>query len=197
MTPEQAALLEELDAHVTSHSRRTLLEHLKGTHDLLAQWGNPAWLCTAGLFHSIYGTYIFDRKSADLSMRARIREVIGARAEELVFVFCVCDRRRFYDHLGESRIRVRDAVHARDLELDRQSLAALIEIEVANVVEQVPRRSRKKALQAAELYAPAFRRSRDYISPMAAEAAERCFAAVLADAQRLNEARCRSELARE
>ena len=188
MTPGQAALLEELDAHVTSHSRRTLFEHLKGTHDLLAQWGNPPWLCTAGLFHSIYGTYIFEKKSADLSMRARIREVIGVRAEELVFVFCVCDRKCFYDHLGESRIRVRDDVHARELELDRQSLAALIEIEVANVVEQVPYRSRKKALQAAELYAPAFRRSRDYISPMAAEAAERCFAAVLADAQGLSEA---------
>lgn len=182
MNSGQAALLEELDAHVTSHSRRTLLEHLKGTHDLLEQWGNPPWVCAAGLFHSIYGTYIFEKKSADLSMRARIREVIGPQAEQLVYIFCVCDRSRFYDHLGESRFRIRD------LELDRDTLAALIEIEVANVIEQLPRRSRKKALRVAEFYAPAFKRSRDYLTPMAATAAECCFATLFADSKPLNEA---------
>ena len=96
MNPREVALLEELGAHLTSHSRRTLLEHLTGTHDLLAQWGNPPWLCAAGLFHSIYGTYIFDKRSADLSMRVRIREVIGSRAEQLVYLFCASDRSRFY-----------------------------------------------------------------------------------------------------
>ena len=74
-----------------------------------------------------------------------------------------------------------------DLELDGAALAALIEIEVANMVEQIPRRSRKKAVRAAELYAPAFARSRDYISKPAATAAERCFDAVLAESQRVKE----------
>ncbi len=175
------ALLEELDAHVTSHSRRTLLAHLRGTHDLLVEWGNEPHVCVTGLFHSVYGTYVFDKRSADLSKRGRIRDVIGPDAERLVHLFCVTDRRCFYEHLGESRFYLRDTVEDRDLELDQDTLAALIEIEVANMLEQIPRRSRKKARHAAEWYGDASSRSRDYISPLAAKAAERCFTAVLSE----------------
>ena len=178
MSTREIALLEQLGAHVTSHSRRTLIEHLRGTHHLLEEWGNPPHVCAAGLFHSVYGTYVFDKQSADMSMRERIREVIGGDAEWLVYVFCVTDRRCFYDHLGESRFLLRDMVHARELELERDTLAALIEIEVANMIEQIPRRSRKKALRATEFYSQAFARSQDYISTPALEAARACFARV-------------------
>ena len=176
MDPRHIALLEELQAHVTSHSRRTLLAHLKGTHALLVEWENPPAVCVAGLFHSIYGTYLFDRHSADMSMRGRIRDAIGAEAERLVYVFCVTDRRCFYEHLGESSVRLRDIVHDRNLDLDGESLAALIEIEVANVLDQIPYRSKKKALAATELYADAFAHSRDYISTRASRAAQELFA---------------------
>lgn len=181
MNPRQLELLRELDADVTSHSRGTLLEHLQGTHDLLVDWGNAPEVCVAGLFHSIYGTYAFDKQSAELSMREKIRDAIGPDAERLVHLFCVTDRRCFYDHLGESRFTVRDIVEDGDVEMDRDTLAALIEIEVANVVDQVPRRSRKKALRAAQCYAPAFARSGDYISPGAAKAAEQLFSSVLTE----------------
>ena len=181
MNPHQLELLRELDADVTSHSRGTLLEHLQGTHDLLVAWGNAPDICAAGLFHSIYGTYAFDKQSAGLGMREKIRDVIGPDAERLVHLFCVTDRRCFYDHLGESRFAVRDIVEDRDLEMDRDTLAVLIEIEVANVVDQVPRRSRKKALRAAQWYGPAFGRSGDYISAGAARAAQQLFDAVLAN----------------
>jgi hypothetical protein len=182
MNASHSALLEELDAHVTPHSRLTLLEHLKGTCDLLVEWGNRSEVCVAGLFHSIYGTYIFDRQLADLRMRERIREVIGPQAEWLVYVFCVTDRRCFYDHLGETRFRVRDVALRGHLELDREMLAGLIEIEVANVVEQLPRRSMKKARRAAEWCGNAFVRSRSYISAAAANAAAACFAKISARA---------------
>ena len=179
MNADYAALLEKLDAHVTSHSRRTLLDHLQGTHDLLVEWGNEPDVCVAGLFHSIYGTYAFDKRSADMSRRDEIRDVIGAEAERLVYLFCVTDRRCFYEHLGESRFRLRDIVHDRDLDLDGNTLAALIEIEVANMLDQIPHRSQKKARRAAACYADAFTRSEGYISLLAAGAAERCFNTVL------------------
>lgn len=178
MNPRHIALLEELGADVTSHSRGTLLDHLRGTHDLLEQWGNPPDVCVAGLFHSIYGTYVFDKQCADMSMREEVREVIGRDAEWLVYVFCVTDRRCFYDHLDETQFRLRDMADDRDLELDRDTLAALIEIEVANIVDQVPRRSNKKALRAAEFYSQAFSRSRSLISAAALAAACACFADV-------------------
>lgn len=176
MNPRFIALLEELQAQTTSHSRRTLLAHLQGTHDLLEEWGNPPSVCAAGLFHSVYGTYIFDKQSADMSMRAHIRDVIGVDAEWLVYVFCVTDRRSFYEHLGEPHFHLRDIVHGGDLELDRDSLAALIEIEVANIVDQIPYRSKKKALPAVQYYGDAFTSSRDYISHSAGKAAQACFA---------------------
>ena len=181
MNADCIALLEKLDAHVTSHSRRTLLDHLQGTHDLLVEWGNEPDVCVAGLFHSIYGTYAFDKRSADMSMRDEIRDVIGAQAERLAYLFCVTDRRCFYEHLGASRFSLRDIVHDRDLELVGDTLAALIEIEVANILDQIPHRSKKKARQTAQWYADAFARSRNHISPPAAVAAQRCFDAVLSE----------------
>jgi hypothetical protein len=105
-----------------------------------------------------------------------------------VYIFCVTDRRSFYDHLGESRFELRDIVHDCALPLDRATLAALIQIEVANMVEQIPYRSKKKARLAAEWHADAFARSRDYMSAAAASAAQRCFSAVLADSDNVNEA---------
>ena len=182
MNASHIALLEELDAHVTSHSRRTLLAHLQGTHDLLVEWGNEPDVCVAGLFHSVYGTYAFDKRSADMSMREQIRDLIGPGAERLVHLFCVTDRRCFYEHLGEPRFSLRDIVHDCDLTLDRNTLAALIEIEVANILDQIPHRSQKKARRAAEWYADVFTRSEGYISLLAAGAAERCFNAVLTEA---------------
>ncbi len=181
MNARHMTLLEQLDAHVTSHSRRTLLDHLQGTHDLLVEWGNEPNICVAGLFHSVYGTYAFDKRSADMSMRDEIRNVIGAEAERLVYLFCVTDRRCFYEHLGESRFCLRDIVHDRDLDLDGNTLSALIEIEVANILDQIPHRSQKKARQTAEWYTNVFARSGNYLSPLAAGAAERCFNAVLTE----------------
>jgi hypothetical protein len=96
-------------------------------------------------------------------MRAHIRDVIGIDAERLVYAFCVTDRRCFYEHLGEPRFHLRDIVHGGDLELDRDSLAALIEIEVANIVDQIPYRGpvlRGGVRQQPGLYLPSCRRSR-------------------------------------
>lgn len=188
MNPQHIALLEELGTHVTSHSRRTLLAHLQGTHNLLVEWGNPPDVCVAGLFHSVYGTHVFEKRCADLSMRGHIRGVIGSDAERLVHLFCITDRRCFYDHLGESRFQLRDIVHDCDLELERDSLAALIEIEVANILEPLAYRSKKKARCTAQWYGEAFARARDYISPLAAIAAERRFKAVLSAPETVNEA---------
>ena len=173
------ALLEELGAHATSHSRRTLFAHLQGTHDLLAAWGNPPQVCVAGLFHSVYGTQVFEKRCADMRMRGHIRASIGPRAEHLVHLFCVTDRRGFYEHLGESSFHLRDIVDDRNLALERKTLAALIEIEVANILEPLPHRSKSKARANAEWYGKAFARARDYISPPATSAAERCFNALL------------------
>ena len=93
-----------------SHSGRTLYDHLKGTHDLLRDWGNSEVVYLGGLFHSIYGTRQFQHASLPLAERHALQKLIGPEAEYLAYVFCVTDRpkvfldsasiitRHFYDY---------------------------------------------------------------------------------------------------
>eukprot|EP00586_Coscinodiscus_wailesii_P004170 CAMPEP_0172486686 /NCGR_PEP_ID=MMETSP1066-20121228/15355_1 /TAXON_ID=671091 /ORGANISM="Coscinodiscus wailesii, Strain CCMP2513" /LENGTH=311 /DNA_ID=CAMNT_0013252789 /DNA_START=55 /DNA_END=990 /DNA_ORIENTATION=+ len=67
-------------------------EHLKGVQSVLRFWGASDHLTSAGLFHSIYGTEGFQGFSLPLSERSAIRNLIGAKAEKLAFVFCMVDR---------------------------------------------------------------------------------------------------------
>lgn len=128
-------LLKRLEG--VRHSGREFLEHLKGTHDILRDWGNPEHVCLAGLFHSVYGTQHFHHQSVDFKDRPVIRALIGQPAERLVYLFCVLDRpkvfldsdtiitRNFYDHHSHQMV-----------EIDRQTRNELIEIEAANLLEQ-------------------------------------------------------------
>ena len=45
--------LKSTQTDTKSHSGTTLIEHLKGVHDILKKGGAPQYLQDAGLFHSI------------------------------------------------------------------------------------------------------------------------------------------------
>jgi hypothetical protein len=130
-------LLQRYHTDVTPHSGRHLIDHLVGVYRLLESWGNASEVCRAGLFHSIYGTNIFDVKSAPFSDRAIIREAIGERAERLAFLFCVSDRPvAFLQAAAEQIYVLSDTVHHETMAITASEIDALIEIEVANFVEQ-------------------------------------------------------------
>lgn len=67
----RAFLIEQLRVQDVHHSGRTFFAHLKGTHDLLRDWGNPEPVCIAGLFHSIYGTWHFRHQAFPITRRQR------------------------------------------------------------------------------------------------------------------------------
>ena len=46
-------LLLDLNADTNPHSGGALVDHLRGTHDLLQEWGNDQAVCIGWLFHSI------------------------------------------------------------------------------------------------------------------------------------------------
>lgn len=129
-------LLHELTADESPHSGRTLLEHLTGTYELLEQWGNPKDVCIAGLFHSIYGTQYYTVQSTSLSDRKRIVDVIGARPEELAFLFCTTDRISFFTQADQASPMLVDTTTAKSVPVNDDTLRALIEIEIANRIEQ-------------------------------------------------------------
>lgn len=128
--------MTELSTADRDHSGRTLFDHLSGTRDLLAEWGNDEDICAAGLFHSIYGTQYYKVQSASLDRRRDVAAAIGDRAERMAFLFCVTDRPGFFEQADAEAPVLRDRVHETDVAVDRDTISALIEIEVANIVEQ-------------------------------------------------------------
>ena len=116
MQQNHRQFLLELDCDKTKHSHRSLLEHLKGVHDLLRDWGNDEETCNAGLFHSIYGTNTFKHRSLD--DRNALIDRIGAPAEELVFIFSEGER-PFFKNVENTKTRLQ-----------------LLEIEAANLIDQ-------------------------------------------------------------
>jgi len=130
-------LLQRYHADATEHSGRHLIDHLLGTFRLLESWGNAPEICRAGLFHSIYGTNIFTVKSAGFDQRPAIRDAIGAAAERLAFLFCTTERPvAFLRAAIEKNYALADIVHGGSSAVDPAELNALIEIEVANFLEQ-------------------------------------------------------------
>ncbi|RHZ00653.1 hypothetical protein DYB37_003908 [Aphanomyces astaci] len=72
-------------------------EHLIGVQSVLRTFGADEDVCTAGLFHSLYGTEGFQGFKLPILRRPEIRQLIGPRAERLVWQFCVVDRKVFDD----------------------------------------------------------------------------------------------------
>lgn len=117
------------------HARGSLHAHLIGTWELLHSWGCEPSVCLAGLYHSVYGTNFYELQSFPLQRRQEIRGVIGAEAEELVFLFCVADRPHALWDACQIR-RVIDRLTGTSYPVSSDQAIALIEIECANCLEQ-------------------------------------------------------------
>ena len=129
-------LLKEFNTDENPHTNRTLSDHLIGTYDILEKWNNTKEICLAGLFHSIYGTVVYQISSANLSKRKYIESIIGKRAEELVYLFCVTDRKEYFNIIEKNQKILKDIVHNKEIHISKNDLDALIEIEFANTLEQ-------------------------------------------------------------
>ncbi len=130
-------LLGRYHADETPHGGRRLLDHLVGTYRLLDAWGNGPAICRAGLFHSIYGTNIFAFRSAGLDQRPVIRVAIGEAAERLAYLFCMTNRPlSLLQALLQRQAQLPDIVNGGSLAITPEELSALVEIEVANFLEQ-------------------------------------------------------------
>jgi len=133
----RAFLTEHLRAEEVRHTGRSFFGHLKGVHDLLRDWGNPEFICLAGLFHSVYGTWHFQHKAFPIAKRNVVADLIGKEAEFLVYVFCVTERPKvFLAHIGRPEISIHDHYANTPLHLSRSDLDNLLEIEAANLIEQ-------------------------------------------------------------
>ena len=126
--------LQQVHAPKVRHSGGTFLEHLVGTHNLLHYWGNSRDLCLAGLFHSVYGTdrFTYSLVKSDEQSRHQLRQLIGANAEHLAFLFCSFGREDLFGLSVDQVLRTEAAI----LIGGSREHTDLLEIEAANFLEQ-------------------------------------------------------------
>ncbi|MEV4006267.1 DUF6817 domain-containing protein [Actinomadura sp. NPDC049753] len=98
---EAAGLLRAKRADVIQHPGGTLLEHLQRVRAQLDAWGARPALHLAGLCHAFYGTDGFPVALGSVHRREELSEVIGAEAENLVYLYAGCDRARTYPSLHQ------------------------------------------------------------------------------------------------
>lgn len=84
--------IREIGADDVEHSERTYLAHAIGVHNDMKRWGCDEDLCKAGLFHSIYGTELFQRFTLPVERRDDVKQLIGERAEWFAYLNCAMDR---------------------------------------------------------------------------------------------------------
>jgi hypothetical protein len=113
---------------------------------ILQRTDQPEHLCTAGLFHSVYGTKAFRPVTFDKGRRAEVAQLIGTNAEALVFAFCELPRPRLFE-AGLQRQQIPEQIAAyvpththegapATTHRIQQFYAELLALECANLIEQ-------------------------------------------------------------
>ncbi len=124
-----------------AHSGKSYLAHNIGVYRYMKDRGCPEELCRAGMFHSIYGTELFQRFALPVERRPEVRALIGERAERLAYANCAMDRATF-DRAVTQRGRpyqVRDRLTGETIELSAEDFDDLCRIHLYDWLEQVPR----------------------------------------------------------
>ena len=123
------------------HKAGTFRHHLVGVARSLALWGQPRDVRLLGLLHSVYGNAFVDLVKFDPAKeRARVREIAGESAEQLVYLFCTQSRTQFVQKVlagalesdGSLALEKDGARHV----LTPREVAAFIVVSMADTIEQ-------------------------------------------------------------
>ena len=168
---------KELDAAEIGHSENTYLSHASGVYRDLKSWKCAEELCDAGMFHSIYGTEIFQKFVLPLERRSDVQELIGPRAEHLAYLNCSLVRSSFDHSLKKSleKYSFEDRFLQQEIEVSENEYNDLCLIHLCDWLEQVGR------LQLWNLRRDAFRRMAERLGGIALKSYERVFSQAPAD----------------
>ena len=123
------------------HKAGTFRHHLVGVARSLTVWRQPRDVRLLGLLHSVYGNAFVDLVKFDPAKeRARVREIAGESAEQLVYLFCTQSRTQFVQRVLAGQLESDGSLA---LEKDGQrhvlkpyEVAAFIIVSMADTVEQ-------------------------------------------------------------
>jgi hypothetical protein len=136
-----------------AHPGGTLYEHLCRVSMLLSDWGADETIQIAGLCHACYGTDGFDHAMVDVTDRRTLIELIGPTAEELVYLYCSCDRAAVYPLLaGDGPVAFRDRFTGRVHTQSQREVRAFLEITAANELDALAHNHTLLSEHGAELF---------------------------------------------
>ncbi len=118
-----------------------LLEHLRGTYEIVRRWNQPLVLQHAALIHSVYGTDVYQQQLLPLSRRDELAKVAGPAAERLAYLFGVTPRDFLFagTHLwarGAPALPLGEHGQDESRPATRAELDCLVLLHMANLAEQ-------------------------------------------------------------
>jgi hypothetical protein len=138
---ELTEYFQQVGAAEVAHSTKTYLAHAIGVYNDLKKWGCDEEVARAGLFHSIYGTELFQRFTLPLERRGEVRELIGRRAEQIAWMNCAIDRAYFDREVLKSSgpYRILDRFSGQELDVSDEDFHDLCVVHMCDWLEQVER----------------------------------------------------------
>ena len=130
------SFLIELHAHKIPFFERDILDHLRGTYEVLGQWQVPNELAVAGLFHAIYLTEFFNTNEPNSTNRELIAAEIGSKAEQIAYSYCVMNRLEFIGQESTS-LAFTDTYLDDQVNISKLQDQQLVELIWANSIEQI------------------------------------------------------------
>jgi hypothetical protein len=175
---ELVDFFKETGAAGVEHTDGSYLGHCAAVYRDMKRWGFDEELARAGLFHSIYGTGIFQRFGLDLERRAEVREMIGERAERIAYLFCAMDYDSFDRELGRGTppFRMTDRFTGQPVEMTPEEFEDVVRVQLVDWLEQLPRGKRWDRRR------EAYRRMAERVGPAAVAEYERVYGLATAEA---------------
>ena len=132
---------QEVGAADVDHSTKGYLAHAMGVYRDLKKWGCDEELARVGIFHSIYGTQLFQGFTLPLERRGDVRKLIGERAEWIVWMNCAIDRVHYDQEIKKSvgPYQIRDRFSGEILDVSDEDFHDLCVVHLCDWVEQVER----------------------------------------------------------
>jgi hypothetical protein len=170
---QMTAFLLEIGIGDQPHTGKTYIGHLLSVYRLMEERECGVDACRAGLFHSVYGTEVFQGFKLPLERRVEVQTLIGERAERLAYLNCALDRQSFDASLDRAKApyRIRDRLSGDEVSLGEEDFNDLCRIHLYDWLEQVPRSQRGY-----EYRRFAYRRMAERLGSAAVAAFDRVFA---------------------
>ena|SRR5579871_2444811 len=123
------------------HTQKSYLAHLIGVYRDLEAQGFSSDVCRAGMFHSIYGTEMFQGFKLPVEQRPELQQLIGERAELIAYVNCAMDRASFDRalELTAGPYHILDRLTGEEIELSAADFDDLCRVHLYDWLEQVGR----------------------------------------------------------